>query len=185
MAGTKQIARNSTGGKAARKQLATKAARKSAPSTGRVKKPHRYMTQILASKICCCGCHIHIHMDYRGPVGEKGLRSHSLKRRGPLSASATPSRGEHRTLALTSFYCFSRPLTSKKVLLYYTKVCFGWLSLQTQERVSLNTSKEDICNVKGRSGPNLGSIPGRSSPDFRKIKILSNHLLPQFRVREF
>ena len=42
MAGTKQIARNSTGGKAARKQLATKAARKSAPSTGGVKKPHRY-----------------------------------------------------------------------------------------------------------------------------------------------
>ena len=53
------------------------------------------------------------------------------------------------TLALTSFYCFSRPLTSKKVLFYYAKVCFGWLSLQTQERVSLNTSKEDICNIKG------------------------------------
>ena len=31
-----------TGGKAPRKQLATKAARKSAPSTGGVKKPHRY-----------------------------------------------------------------------------------------------------------------------------------------------
>ncbi|VDN29112.1 unnamed protein product [Gongylonema pulchrum] len=30
------------GGKAPRKQLATKAARKSAPSTGGVKKPHRY-----------------------------------------------------------------------------------------------------------------------------------------------
>ena len=53
-----------------------------------------------------------------------------------------------RTLALTGFYCFSRPLTSKKVLLYYAKVCFGWLFLQTKERVSLNTSKEDICNVK-------------------------------------
>uniref|UniRef100_A0A8D2F9T1 Core Histone H2A/H2B/H3 domain-containing protein n=1 Tax=Theropithecus gelada TaxID=9565 RepID=A0A8D2F9T1_THEGE len=35
-------ARKSTGGKAPRKQLATKAARKSAPSTGGVKKPHRY-----------------------------------------------------------------------------------------------------------------------------------------------
>ncbi|XP_033075691.1 uncharacterized protein LOC117088497 [Trachypithecus francoisi] len=32
----------STGGKAPRKQLATKAARKSAPTTGGVKKPHRY-----------------------------------------------------------------------------------------------------------------------------------------------
>ena len=39
---TKQTARKSTGGKAPRKQLATKAARKSAPATGGVKKPHRY-----------------------------------------------------------------------------------------------------------------------------------------------
>jgi histone H3 len=42
MARTKQTARNSTGGKAPRKQLATKAARKKAPSSGGVKKPHRY-----------------------------------------------------------------------------------------------------------------------------------------------
>src|SRR6056300_1883380 len=42
MARTKQTARKSTGGKAPRKQLATKAARKSAPAHGGVKKPHRY-----------------------------------------------------------------------------------------------------------------------------------------------
>src|SRR6476660_3104206 len=42
MARTKQTARKSTGGKAPRKQLATKAARKSAPATGGGKKPHRY-----------------------------------------------------------------------------------------------------------------------------------------------
>ena len=42
MARTKQTARKSTGGKAPRKALSTKAARKSAPSTGGVKKPHRY-----------------------------------------------------------------------------------------------------------------------------------------------
>jgi histone H3 len=42
MARTKQTARKSTGGKAPRKSLATKAARKSAPPTGGVKKPHRY-----------------------------------------------------------------------------------------------------------------------------------------------
>ena len=42
MARTKQTARKSTAGKAPRKQLATKAARKSAPSTAGVKKPHRY-----------------------------------------------------------------------------------------------------------------------------------------------
>lgn len=42
MARTKQTARKSTGGKAPRKALATKAARKAAPSTGGLKKPHRY-----------------------------------------------------------------------------------------------------------------------------------------------
>ena len=42
MARTKQTARKSTGGKYPREQLATKAARKSAPRTGGVKKPHRY-----------------------------------------------------------------------------------------------------------------------------------------------
>ncbi|XP_044316414.1 histone H3.3A-like [Drosophila rhopaloa] len=42
MTRTNQTARKSTGGKASRKQLATTAAGKSAPSTGGVKKPHRY-----------------------------------------------------------------------------------------------------------------------------------------------
>ncbi len=42
MARTKKTARRSFGGKRPRKQLATKAARKSAPATGGVKKPHRY-----------------------------------------------------------------------------------------------------------------------------------------------
>ena len=42
MARTKQTARKCTGGKAPRKQLATMAARKSAPASGGVKKPHRY-----------------------------------------------------------------------------------------------------------------------------------------------
>ena len=42
MARTKQTARKSTGGLAPRKQLATKAARKSAPQTGGNKKPFRY-----------------------------------------------------------------------------------------------------------------------------------------------
>jgi histone H3 len=42
MARTKQTARKSVGGKAPRKALANKAARKSAPTTGGMKKPHRY-----------------------------------------------------------------------------------------------------------------------------------------------
>ncbi|PKU60783.1 Histone H3.2 [Dendrobium catenatum] len=47
MARTKQTARKSTGSKAPRKQLATKAARKSAPATGGVKKPHRFHPKIV------------------------------------------------------------------------------------------------------------------------------------------
>ena len=42
MARTKQTARKSTGGKAPRKQLATKASRKTTANTGAIKKPHRY-----------------------------------------------------------------------------------------------------------------------------------------------
>ncbi|KAE8722022.1 histone H3.3 [Hibiscus syriacus] len=48
MARTKQTACTSTGGEAPRKQLATKAARKFAPTTGGVKKPHRYHPGIVA-----------------------------------------------------------------------------------------------------------------------------------------
>jgi histone H3 len=42
MARTKHTARKSTGAKAPRKHIAAKAARKSAPATGGMKKPHRY-----------------------------------------------------------------------------------------------------------------------------------------------
>ena len=41
---TKQTARKDTGGKGPRKQLGTKAYRKTAPSKGGVKKPHKYRT---------------------------------------------------------------------------------------------------------------------------------------------
>ena len=55
----------------------------------------------------------------------------------------------------------------------------GGYLLQTKERMSLNTSKKDIYNVKGEMVRNGCFIPGRSSSDFGKIKILSKHLLPQ------
>lgn len=42
MARTKQTARKNTGAKAPRKHLANKAARKTAPATAGIKKPHRY-----------------------------------------------------------------------------------------------------------------------------------------------
>lgn len=45
---TRVVDKKSTGGKAPRKQLATKAARKSAPVTGGVKKPHQYRPGTIA-----------------------------------------------------------------------------------------------------------------------------------------
>ncbi|OCT64169.1 hypothetical protein XELAEV_18045270mg [Xenopus laevis] len=50
MARTKQTARKSTGGKAPRKQLATKAARKSAPSTGEIRR-YQKSTELLIRKL--------------------------------------------------------------------------------------------------------------------------------------
>ncbi len=53
MAQTKQTARRSTGGKAPHKQLATHAARKSAPAVGGVKKPHCYRPGTVALREIC------------------------------------------------------------------------------------------------------------------------------------
>ena len=95
-------------------------------------------------------------------------------------SSATLSEESAQTLALTGFYCFSRPLTSKMVLLYYAKVCFGWLSFADKGENVTEYIKEGYLQCKRINGQNwLCSIPGRSSPDFGKIKILSKHLLPQ------
>jgi histone H3 len=52
MARTKQTARKSTGGKAPRKMMATIAARKSAPATGGVKKPHRFELLVISLYLC-------------------------------------------------------------------------------------------------------------------------------------
>ena len=99
---------------------------------------------------------------------------------GKGMARPLPQEESTPTLAWTGFYCFSRPLTSKMVLLYYAKVCFGWLSFADKGEGVAEYIKGGYLQCKGRSGPNrLCSIFGRSSPDFGKIKILSKHLLPQ------
>ena len=54
MARTKQTVRRSTGGKAPCKQLATKAARKSAPTAMRVKMPHWYQPGTIALREIRC-----------------------------------------------------------------------------------------------------------------------------------
>ena len=53
MARTKQIARRFTGGKAPCKHMAILTARKSAPATGDVKKPHRYRPGTVALREIC------------------------------------------------------------------------------------------------------------------------------------
>ncbi|XP_054418814.1 histone H3, embryonic-like [Pteronotus mesoamericanus] len=55
MAPTKQMTHITKGGKALRNQVATKAAYKSAPFTGRVKKPHRYRPGTMA--LCEIRCY--------------------------------------------------------------------------------------------------------------------------------
>ena len=90
------------------------------------------------------------------------------------------------TPAWTGFYCLSRHITSRMVLIYCAQVCFGWLSFADEGEDVAEYIKEGYLQCEGRSGRNLlCSIPGRSSSDFRKITILGKHLLPQFRVREF
>ena len=64
----------------------------------------------------------------------------------------TLSRGEHPTLALTGFYYFSRPLTSKTVLLYYAKICFGWLSFTDKGEGVAEYIKGGYLQCKGRNG---------------------------------
>ena len=130
------------------------------------------VTQILARRICCCGCSMQIHTDYRNPVEKKGAAWPLSKfERGPLTTAPLPH-------AWTGFYCFSRPITSRMVLIYYAQVCFRWLSFTDNKGEDVaKYIKEGYLQCKRRNGPNwLCSIPGRSSPDFRTIKILSKHL---------
>ena len=67
---------------------------------------------------------------------------------GPL-----PQQQRALTLAVTGFYCFSSPLTSKKVLFYYAKVCFGWLSFADKGVGVAEYIKGEYLQCKGRSGP--------------------------------
>ena len=107
MARTKQTARKSTGGKAPRKQLATKAARKSAPATGGVKKPHRYRpgtvalreirryqksTELLIRKLPFQRLVREIAQDFK-----TDLRFQGSEARGTVRADYAPVDGDSRT----------------------------------------------------------------------------------------
>ena len=129
----------------------------------------------------CCGCDEQIHMDYRSPVEKKGQHGHSLSEREGKRARESPSP------AWTGFYCFSGYITSRMILIYYAQVCCRWLPFtDNKEKNVANYFKEKDVTDQGEKWLNwLHSILGRFSTDFRKLKILSQHLLPQSRVREF
>ena len=57
-----------------------------------------------------------------------------------------------------------------------------YLLRRTKDRTLLITSKRKMLQLKGEVAH---TILRWFSTDFRKMKILSKHLLPQFRVREF
>ena len=83
----------------------------------------------------------HIHVDYQSCGGKGTVRPFSQEKSAP-------------TPALTGFYCFSRHITLRMVLIYYAQVLLGGYLLQkTKERMLLITSeKKDICKCKGKSG---------------------------------
>ena len=61
-----------------------------------------------------------------------------------------------------------------------------YLLQTTKDKNTANYFKEKDVTAQGGKWLNwLHSILGRFSTDFRKLKILSKHLLPQSRVREF
>ena len=130
--------------------------------------------------LLCCGGNGQIHTDYRDPVEKKGPHGYSLSERG------WPERAQESkpTPAWTGFYCFSGHITSRMVLIYYAQVHCKWLPFKDNKgQNTANYLKEK--DVTAQGGNWSHSILGWFSTDFRKLKILSKHLLPQFRVREF
>ena len=118
-----------------------------------------------------------LHKSY----GEKGMT-------WPLSKwerAWGPERA--RTPAWTGFYCFSGHITLRMVLIYYAQVHCRWLPFTDNKgKNAANYFKEkDVADQGGKWLNWLHSILGRFSTDFGKLKILSKHLLPQSRVREF
>ena len=123
--------------------------------------------QIPAHGILCCGGNIHIHTDYRNPTWPL-----SKLERGPLTPTGT------------GFYCFSEHITWRMILIYHAQVHHRWLPFKDNKgQNTANYFKEK--DVAAQGGSCSHSILGWFSTDFRKMKILSKHLLPQFRGGSF
>ena len=121
----------------------------------------------------CCSCNGLIHTDYRNPVEKEGQH-------GPLWV-IEGWRAREPTPAWTGFYCFSG-YDGKMVLIYYAQVHCRWLPFTDNKGKNVaNYFKEKDVAEQGEKW--LHSILWMFSTDFRKLKMLSKHLLPQLRVR--
>ena len=123
-------------------------------------------------------------MGYRNPVEKKGRCSHSPSERGH-EGQREPKR--ESTPAWTGFYCFSGHITSRMVLIYYAQVhcrCLPF-TVNKGKNVTNYFIEKVVTDQRGKWLNWLYSILGRFGTDFRRLKILSKHLLHQFRVREF
>ena len=143
-----------------------------------------YLMWIPARRTLCCGGNRQIHTDYRSPVEKKGRHGHCLSER---ARGLERAQKRELTPAWTGFYYFSRHITSRMVLIYYAQVHCRWLPFTDNKgQKAANYFKEKDVTAQGGKWLNwLHSILGRFSSDFRKLKILSKHLLPQLRVRGF
>ncbi|XP_013599058.1 uncharacterized protein LOC111213075 isoform X2 [Brassica napus] len=120
MARTKQTARKSTRGKAPRKQLATKAARKCAPTTGGVKKPHRYRP------------------------GTVALRSVSTRRVPSCSSGSSLSRGLFvRSPRISRLICVSRAMLFLHSRRLQKRIL--WVSLRTLTSAPFMPNVSPLC----------------------------------------
>ena len=96
----------------------------------------------------------------------------------PLSKWERARARESPPLAWTGFYCFSEHITRRMVLIYYAQVQHRWLPFKDNKgQNTANYFKEKDVTTQGESCSQ--SILGWFSTDFRKLKILSKHLLPQ------
>ena len=102
----------------------------------------------------------------------------TLSVRDGMRARVSPR--EHPTPAWTGFYCFSGHITLRMVLIYYEQVRCRWLPFTDNKGQDAgNYFKEKDVTAQGVKWLNWCFSTG-----FRKLKMLSKHLLPQSRVRE-
>ena len=140
------------------------------------------LMRILGSRILDCGCNRQIYTDYRNPVEKKGRHGHSLSEREGERARESPR--ERTNLCLDRILLLFWAHYLRMVLIYSAQVHCRWLLFTDNKGQNAdNYFKEK--DVTAQGGNCSYSILGWCSTDFGKLKILSKHLLPQSRVREF